>query len=271
MSRKRRPSPECPKSRHDLYTLSHDFISGHRIPPHSHAEHQLVYASKGVMTVHTPAGMWVIPAHRGVWVPARTVHSIDISGAVSMRTLYFSPRVAASVDRGCRALTIRPLLRELILHTVGIGVLSRRNPEHARLIEVMLDQLEVASTAALHLPQPKDARARRIGQLLHDDPCDPRGLEEIARWAGASERTIQRLFLTETGLTFGKWRQQLRLVRSLPLLAGGDKVTSVALDVGYDSLSAFVSAFRKAFGVTPGRYFDERPATRIATSNKGVA
>src|SRR5258707_4448770 len=112
MSRKSQSFERCPKGRHDLYAGSHELPSGHRIPRHSHAEHQLVYASKGVMTVHTPAGMWVIPAHRGVWVPARTVHSIDISGAVSMRTLYFSPRVAASVDRGCRALTIRPLLRE---------------------------------------------------------------------------------------------------------------------------------------------------------------
>jgi AraC-like DNA-binding protein len=184
------------------------------------------------------------------------VHSIEISGAVSMRTLYISPRIASSVGPGCRALTIRPLLRELILHAVELGRMSRRNPEHARLIEMILDQLEVARTAALHLPQPKDPRARRISQLLHDNPSDQRGLEEIARCAGASERTIQRLFLADTGLTFGKWRQQLRLVHSLRLLAAGEKVTSVALEVGYDSLSAFVSVFRRAFGITPGRYFD---------------
>jgi AraC-like DNA-binding protein len=268
MSRKRQSAPSCPRSRHDLYALSFDFASGHCVPPHSHAEHQLVYASTGVMTVHTPAGTWVIPSHRGVWVPARMVHSIEISGAVSMRTLYISPRVARSVGPGCRALTIRPLLRELILHAVELGKLGRRNPEHARLIEVILDQLEVARTAALHLPQPKDARARRIGQLLHDNPCDQRGLEEIAHWAGASERTIQRCFLAETGLTFGKWRQQLRLVHSLRLLAAGEKVTSVALEVGYDSLSAFVSVFRRAFGVTPGRYF-ESDAPHVRTGGAG--
>src|SRR5258706_1136035 len=135
MSRKRQTSARCPRSRHDLYALSFDFVSGHCIPPHSHAEHQLVYASKGVMTVHTPTGTWVIPSHRGVWVPARMVHSIEISGAVSMRTLYISPRIARSVGPCCRALTIRPLLRELILHAVELCRLSRRNPDHARLIQ----------------------------------------------------------------------------------------------------------------------------------------
>src|SRR5690349_6494854 len=102
------------------------------------------------MTVHTPAGTWVVPAHRGVWVPARMVHWIDIAGAVSMRTLYLAPRVARAVRPGCRALTIRPLLKELILHAVELGTLSRRKREQARLIEVILDQLEGAGTAALH-------------------------------------------------------------------------------------------------------------------------
>src|SRR5947207_12320073 len=201
MSRKRQASASCPRSRHDLYALSFDFASGHRIPPHSHAEHQLVYASKGVMTVHTPAGTWVVPAHRGVWVPARMVHSIEIAGAVSMRTLYLAPRVARAVGPGCRALTIRPLLRELILHAVELRTMSRRNPGQARLIEVIVDQLEASGTAALHLPQLQDARACRIARVLQDHPSDPRGLREIARWAGASERTIQRVFVAETGLT----------------------------------------------------------------------
>ena len=114
-----------------------------------------------------------------------------------------------------------------------------------------------------------DARALRIARLLQDHPSDPRGLREIARWAGASERTIQRVFVAETGLTFGKWRQQLRLIHSLRLLAEGQKVTAVALDVGYESLSAFVSVFRRTFGVTPGplavmRYCSPVPGPRLA-------
>ncbi|MFO0983718.1 MAG: helix-turn-helix transcriptional regulator [Planctomycetota bacterium] len=255
MSRKRQPAATCPRSRLDLYTLACDFESGHRIGSHSHAEHQLVYASRGVMTVHTPDGSWVVPAHRGVWVPARTVHSIEISGAVSMRTLYLAPRIARSVAASCHALNVSPLLRELILHAVALGRMSRRNARHAQLIDLILDQLEAAQTSAFHLPQLKDPRARRIAQLLHNDPSDRRPLGMLTRGMGASKRTIERAFLADTGLTFGRWRQQLRLVHSLRLLAAGEKVTSVALAVGYDSLSAFVSAFRRAFGITPGRYF----------------
>ncbi len=86
--------------------------------------------------------------------------------------------------------------------------------------------------------------------------------------AGASARTLARLFEREAGMTFGSWRQQLRLLRSLELLAGGESVTSVALSLGYESLSAFVSMFRRNLGRTPGRYFEsggaafERPRER---------
>jgi len=244
-----------PPAWEQVRSLSFEFESGHRIPAHRHGWHQLVYATQGVMTVRTPEGAWVVPAHRGVWVPGDVEHSIEVSGHVSIRTLYVRPSAARSLPKQCRALDIQPLLKELILRAVEIRNLDRRVRAHARLYELILDELRAIEASPLHLPEPRDPRALRMVTVLKRDPGDRRSLRELSRRAGASGRTIERIFKAETGMTFGRWRQQLRFVHALPLLAAGAKVTGVALDVGYDSPSAFVSAFRRVFGATPGRYF----------------
>jgi transcriptional regulator GlxA family with amidase domain len=176
-----------------------------------------------------------------------------------MRTLYLDPRRVRGLPVACRVLEIAPMLREIILHTVENDGLDRRVPAERRLAAVLLDllhrALDAAPPPALSLPEPRDPRAVRVAALLHASPGTPRSLPALARSSGASARTIERLFKAETGMTFGRWRQQLRLVHALRLLAGGAPVTSVALDVGYDSPSAFVSVFRRTFGTTPARYF----------------
>jgi AraC-like DNA-binding protein len=178
-----------------------------------------------------------------------------MSGAVSLRTLYLVPRLSRSLPDHPRVIGISPLLRELILRIVELDSLNLRNPAHTHLVSVLLDQLHVMKSDAVHLPLPRDARAKRIAAMLQKQPSDTRSLIELSRLAGASKRTVERLFKLETGLGFGKWRQQLRLGHALRLLAAGDAVTTVAIDVGYDSISAFISAFRMTFGKTPGQYF----------------
>jgi AraC-like DNA-binding protein len=242
--------------------FARDFRPGDRIDDHAHESDQLLYASSGVMTLVTRAGVWVVPPHRGAWIPAGTAHRISMSGAVLMRTLYFR-RGSAFGDASCRALNVRPLLRELILEVV------RRAPEpptaaRTRLVAVLLDQLLAVPVLPLHLPEPRDPRARRVAAAIRRAPDDPRPQAELARWAGASTRTLSRLFLGETGMSLGVWRQQARMLAALERLAAGDPVTSVALQVGYESPSAFVAAFRRSLGTSPGRYFgDERPSMAV--------
>jgi AraC-like DNA-binding protein len=231
-----------------------EYPDGYVIRTHSHPWHQLVYASQGVMTVRTPEGAWVVPIHRGAWVPAGTPHSIQMSGPVSLRTLYLVPRLSRSLPDKCQVIGVSAFLRELILRMVEIDSLNLRVPSHAHLIWVLLDHLHVMQSDAVHLPLPRDARAKRIAAMLQKQPSDTRSLIELSKLAGASQRTIERLFKIETGMGFGKWRQQLRLGHSLRLLAAGDAVTTVAFNVGYDSVSAFISAFRLTFGKTPGQY-----------------
>ncbi len=207
------------------------------------------------MTVRTSQGIWVVPPLRAVWIPARTPHSITISGRVSMRTLYFLPNLVRALPTKCFVMNVSPLLTELILHACKFPKLSKKVPMQRRIIEIVVDQLEAACSIPLQLPHPSDSRAMRIVQVLLADPGEQRTLEGLCKDCGASKRTIERLFIAETKMTFGKWRQQLRLLHALQRLASGEKVTGAALDAGYSSPSAFISMFRKQLGTTPTRYF----------------
>jgi len=229
--------------------------SDYEIPPHAHDWHQLIYASEGVMWVHTAQGDWVVPPNRAVWVPAGVEHGIEMTGTVFVQTLYLAQGISGALPVRCCAVNVSPLLRELIRHTVALGMLDKNVPARARLIDFLVDQLSVLPTIPLQLPWPSDERAQRAAAWLRKHPDDPGLIKQMAKRVVASARTLERLFQKETGMTFGKWRQQLRLLHALRLLADGRAVTAVALDVGYDSPSAFIAMFKRTLGTTPYRYF----------------
>jgi len=206
------------------------------------------------MTIHTAQGSWVVPPHRAAWVPAFVEHSVEMSGPVSMRTLYLAPGLSPAPPRECCTVNVPPLLRELVLEAVNRGMLRRNVPVEERLIAVMMDQIEALPAAPLQLPMPRDARARKVADLLRANPAEAASLDRIARQVGASPRTLERLFRAEANMAFGKWRQRLRLLHALRLLAAGEPVTAVALEAGYDSTSAFISMFKRELGTTPSRY-----------------
>ncbi len=207
------------------------------------------------MTVQTSDGTWVVPAQRAVWIPAKVPHGINMSGLVSMRTLYLKPRLVQGLPRSCCVVNVSQLLRELILHACTFPALSKRTRIQAHLIDVIVDQLQARQAIPLHLPNPSDPRAVRVARALLDDPSEKRPLDEISKTAGASKGTIERLFQQETHMTFGRWRQQLRLMQAMRLLAEGEKVTHATLEAGYSTPSAFISMFKRLLGTTPRRYF----------------
>jgi len=171
-----------------------------------------------------------------------------------MRTVYLRARMAQKLPRNCCVVNVSSLLQELILHACQFPRMNRRTKVHAHLINLILDQLQSVKTIPLQLPAPLDARAQRVATMLRDNSWNTKSLASICRQAGASRRTIERIFEKETNLSLGKWRQQLRLLRSLQLLAAGEKITSAALEAGYSTPSAFIAMFRKALGTTPRRY-----------------
>lgn len=215
---------------------------------------QLAYAARGVMEVETPEGRWVAPPLRALWIPAGVQHSVHMAGEVAVRTLYFKRGLGRGrVPRTCRAVGVTPLLRQLILHAARTAPLYRDRAQHQRLAQVIVDQLEVADAVALQLPWPRDERAQRLARSIVETPG--RSLAELTVAIGASKRTLERAFVRDTALTLGRWHQRARLLAAIRGLARGRDVLTVALDVGYQSASAFVAAFRKQLGTTPGRYF----------------
>jgi AraC-like DNA-binding protein/quercetin dioxygenase-like cupin family protein len=243
------------ETRAQISTHTQDYPAKQTVPLHYHNRDQLVYASLGVMTVRTSAGSWVVPADRAVWIPATVQHSITMSGTVAMRTLYVRPKLVATLPRECRVVSVSPLLKELILHACNLGELNRRNAKQSHVIDLIVDQLETIETVPLQLPNPQDPRAQRIAEVLLADPGNRWTLLRLCKGAGAGARTIERLFAKDVGMTFSRWRQQLRLLHAMRLLAEGAAVTHAALEAGYSTPSAFVSMFRRALGTTPGQYF----------------
>lgn len=239
----------------DLTTLIYDYPAFYFVPEHFHAEAQLVFSSRGVMTMTVGSELWVVPPNKAVWIPPKLEHSIQMSRSVSMRTLYFAPKLARRLSGHCHVVSVSPLLRELILHCCEVGKLKVKDPAQVPLIQVVLSQIARAKSMPLSISHPKDARAIKIAKSVLQNPGEQKTLGELCREAGSSKRTIERAFLGETGMSFGKWRQQVRLIHGIKLVAEGEKITQAAIEAGYSSPSAFISMFRKTLGTTPSRYF----------------
>lgn len=245
--------------RHDLadddllarsYAVTHP--SGAVVLPHGPGWDQLLYAASGVMRAETADEVWTVPPHRALWLPDGASARVLMHGRVAVRTLYL--RTSGRLPARLLTLDVLPLLRELVLHAVRHCPLERARGEHRRLVGVIVDQLAVAPRTPLQLPMPRDGRARQLAGALLADPAQPVPLDRLAAGAGASRRTMERLFLAETGMTIGQWRGRLRLVRAVERLAAGQPVTAVAGALGYATPSAFTAMFRAQLGEPPQRY-----------------
>ncbi|MBS1182126.1 MAG: AraC family transcriptional regulator [Proteobacteria bacterium] len=221
---------------------------------HSHARGQLSGLRRGLLTMGTDVGAWIVPADHAVWLPPHQLHYGWTHGAVEGWSCYVAEPACVSLpERPC---TIRAsgLLREAVIRASDWQ--GQTLDEHQwHIAMVILDELRAAPVEPFGLPIPRDPRLVLIARALLDDPSDRRGVDEWAAWAGISERTLSRRFVLETGFTYTAWRQRARLMRALELLAEGEAVTTVALDLGYDSVSAFIALFKRTLGVTPSAYF----------------
>jgi len=231
---------------------------------HTHRRAQLVHAAEGVLTVSTPAGRWIAPPQRAVWVPARTRHRVASGRPFRLLTLYVEPREAPLAE-ACCVVAVDRLVEELLFAAAASGgAYAPRGPE-ARLVRVILDRLPALAVAPLlHLPRPRSKELERIADVLAAAPGDDRTLDAWAKVAGLGAKTLARRFVAETGLTFGRWRQQCRLHAALERLGAGHSVSRVAFEVGYGDVSSFISAFKSATGATPARYFREGQGRRLA-------
>lgn len=214
---------------------------------------QLVLAARGVMTVRTSVGTWVVPPHRAVWVPTGVRHVVDATGPVALRTLYFRAGLVGLAARTA-VVNVTPLVRELVLHAALRAPLRLELPDHAAVVTLLREQLRLLPEAPLQLPWPTDPEARRLAERLVADPSASTSVSEMAAEVGAGRRTLERRFAAETGLTIGRWRTRARLLEALRLLAEGATTTGAAAAVGYATPSAFAAAFRRELGTSPRRF-----------------
>ncbi|WP_040641005.1 AraC family transcriptional regulator [Halopseudomonas pelagia] len=227
---------------------------------HSHPWAQLSYAIRGVLSVHTETGRFLAPPQRAILIPPELSHSVISSPATEMRSLYVDAAAISWAQAKCKVLEITPLTRELISHFSNFPAEYDEEGTHGRVADALLDQLQTAPEARLHLPWPTDPRLQRMCEELYAAPYLNQTLGEWSASLGLSERTLTRAFSKETGFTFRAWRQRLRLLSALPLLEQRQRVTDVALACGYDSTSAFIAAFRKQTGLTPGDFLGDDTA-----------
>ena len=237
-----------------LYALSQDYAHGDRVPAHRHRQAQLIQALCGVVIVNTAQGRWVAPPGRGVWIPADEEHDLHLLGRAEVRTLFVEPEARADLPTRCQLIAVSPLLRELILAALPLPADQPAEGRARHILQLMLDELRGSPTVGLHLPWPADVSLAELCRHLRQHPGERWTLGRAAARLAISERTLSRLFLKETGLSFGQWLQRARLDSSLTSLAAGHAIVDVALDHGYASPSAFATRFRQVLGVSPSAY-----------------
>nr|WP_315292174.1 helix-turn-helix transcriptional regulator [Serratia proteamaculans] len=230
----------------------------HLTPWHQHASGQVYLLTHGMIALETQEQQWAMTAGSIGWLPPNCAHQALACGNVAGWSLYLP-------GSQCVALTKHPHLSSAsglivaLMERIAQFAGQRLNTPQRRLLQVLLDEMCAQENTPLQLPLPQDLRLLKIARALLNEPASERSQSEWAAWAGLSVRTLSRHFLSETGVTFARWRQQARVIRSLEPLSRGEAVNQIAGDCGYDNVSAYIAAFRQRFGTTPGLYFTQRP------------
>jgi AraC-like DNA-binding protein len=230
-----------------------DYPADHHTGWHAHPRAQLLHATSGTLRVATEAALFIIPPGTGLWVPAHTEHAVRMPLGLAMRALFLREDAARAGPDAVTVVAISPLLRELILAACEQPVMWDETGPVRHVAALALHEIGRAATRPISGPACRDPRLLRVTEALLANPADPRGLDAFAEMAGASSRTLTRLFRHDTGMSFQAWRRQLRLTEGLAALAQGETPARVAASVGYASGPAFGAAFRAVFGATPGR------------------
>src|SRR5450756_2034264 len=234
-----------------VVTRRTSYDHGHRIKPHWHARAQFIFAVAGTMRVRTARRVWIVPPTRALWVPARTVHEVQMYGVVQMRSLYVNGAAGAGMPSSCVVLNVTPLLKELIVRAVALPATYDENGDEGLLMRLLMAEVRRLPPCALDLPLPDSADLTRLCERVLADLSTRRPCDLDANDLQTSTRTLYRRFLRETGITFARWKQQARLLESIRRLAEGVPVTTIALDLGYGSPSAFSTMFRRSMGIAP--------------------
>ena len=243
------------ESHRAVVPLSSKYAKGHRIAPHWHARAQLVFASRGTLTVRTERRAWIVPRSRALWVPAQTVHEVQMFGEVEMRSLYVKTTSAAGMPVSCAVLEVTPLLRELVLRASELPSEYDESGDDGLLMQLLIAEMRRVPRCALELPLAESADLRALCERILAELAAGSAGSDHGGEAGMSSRTLYRRFRKETGISFARWKQQARVLEAIRRIGEGSSVTAVAIDLGYESASAFSTMFRRSLGVPPRAFF----------------
>ncbi len=234
------------------------------IPLHVHRKGQLILALHGAVTCIVGKDIWIVPPNCGAWIPGGVPHSARATANARLNYLFVEPGAANLPENSC-TLSVSPMIRAMVDRLAREATEYPPDSHAARIARVLLDELADMPREGLNLTISNNIKIRAIADALIVDPADRSTLADWAKRVAMSERSLARLLIRETGLTFGRWRQQLHLVVALRELASGKTVQTVAAELGYESVNAFITMFKKALGSTPAQYFATRRALPRST------
>jgi AraC-like DNA-binding protein/quercetin dioxygenase-like cupin family protein len=229
--------------------------AGTAIEEHCHAFGQLSVVISGTMMVTAEAGTWLAPPGRGLWLPPGMKHGARYGEASSLIRISIASVPAQNLPDNCRVIEVTALLRELAAEAVRLSQHPALEEDDLALVTALIvrQMQRPAARFALFIPHGEDPRVRRVTQTLLAEPGNCGTIEDFAKIAGASPRTLARLFQAETGMSFGRWRDHLRVTVAVERLLRGQSITETALDLGYQTASAFTTMFTRILGLSPGK------------------
>lgn len=237
---------------------------------HTHRQAQLCFLERGEMTCEVASALWLIPPQSALWIPGGLRHKVKGRAPLVGYSVFVEPDARRKLPNECATVSVSPLLKALIIRAAALPELYPLDGAEARLVSVLLDEMVHARAERLMLPMPADPRIRALVDALIARPGDRATMKVWGARIGVGERTLNRLLVRQTGLSFGRWRQQLHIILALQWLARGASVQDVAADLGYEGASSFVTMFRKAMGTSPGRYMSDRRPDAASRAGEGA-
>lgn len=240
----------------DVVVIERAFAAGSRYPTHHHQRGQLAFAQQGAISVMTRFGHWLVPPGRAVWVPAGVEHEMQMLGPVVMLNTFVSVNAAdrAGLATHCQVCAVSPLLNQLLLQAVELPLEYPMEGRSHHLMGLLLTEISMATVLPLHALLPLHKGLAALCRSVLAAPTLQMDTDAMAARMAMSRSTFTRFFRKETGISYMQWRQQACLLAAIRRLEAGQSVTSVALELGYNSPSAFTALFRKTLGVSPQAY-----------------
>ena len=235
-----------------IVAVGNDYPNGHHHPPHHHRRAQLLFAEHGTMLVRTAHGAWMVPPSQGIWIPAGVPHAITMLGPVATRSVYLDPCRAPNPSH-CRVVGIAPLLRQLLIAAVDLPAEYDTDSRAGQIMSLLISEIDAAPELPLSLPLPTNGKLALRCRRFIEQPTMRDTIDTWSRDLAMSRRRFTRDFRHQTGLSFAAWQRRACLLSALPRLSRGDRVTTIAFDLGYASPAAFTAMFRHAMGMAPSK------------------